>query len=509
VSTHDQSARDRIRREARVVGLRGFSTPSLEAVERRRLQLWVLAAFLLVSVTVGAVVLSLWPGEPANVLLTLPVLRISILLLAVAFCAYAIEQELHLRRLAKLLMDERVLTTALSNRLHEVSLLLDAGKAMNAVLELPIVLETILSSATELLEATSGSVMLVEGDELVASCVRGNAFAEGQRVRVGEGIAGHVARVRDSILIDGRADPDDFPGLVARELPVESAMSVPLISRGELLGVLNVNASAERLFSEFDLRALSLFAEQGAAAISNARLFENERSHVLELLQLDRLKSDFVALVSHELRTPITSIVAAASTAKRPEMKDSRDELIDVMERQAKRLASMVEDLLSASKLEHEVTLPKTEEVDLVATVRLAAADTALVGRKVDTELPEHAVVLGDHECMRRVVDNLIDNAFKYGAEPVKVVIERQPLRIVLSVVDGGPGVPENDRERIFGRFHRLERDRGESGLGLGLPIVRGLIEAAHGEVWIEDAPGGGAAFRVSLPSYEAAQVAV
>src|SRR5437867_8747870 len=172
VSTHDQSARDRIRREARVVGLRGFSTPSLEAVERRRLQLWVLAAFLLVSITVGAVVLSLWPGEPENVLLTLPVLRISILLLAVAFCAYAIEQELHLRRLAKLLMDERVLTTALSNRLHEVTLLLDAGKAMNAVLELPTVLETILSSATELLEATSGSVMLVEADELVASCVR-------------------------------------------------------------------------------------------------------------------------------------------------------------------------------------------------------------------------------------------------------------------------------------------------------------------------------------------------
>jgi two-component system sensor histidine kinase KdpD len=351
--------------------------------------------------------------------------------------------------------------------------------------------------------------MLVEGAARVAACVRGNAFAEGQRLRVGEGIAGHVARVRDAILIDGAADPDEFPGLVARELPVESAMSVPLISRGELLGVLNVNASPERLFSEFDLRALSLFAEQAAASIANARLFEAERAHVIELLQLDRLKSDFVALVSHELRTPITSIVAAASTAKRPEMAESRTELIDVMERQAKRLAGMVEDLLSASKLEHERTLPRSEEVDLVATVRLATADTSLIGREVATDLPERAVVLGDQECLRRVVDNLIDNAFKYGAAPVRVVIERQPLRVVMSVLDAGPGVPERDRERIFGRFHRLERDRGESGLGLGLPIVRGLVEAAHGEVWIEEAPGGGTAVRVSLPSYEAHQVAV
>src|SRR3954449_5220152 len=114
------AAADRIRREARVVGLRGVQIPSLEAVERRRLQLWIVTAVLLVSVAVGAALLSLWPNAPVRSLVTPSVLRIAVVMISVSFCAYAIEKEMHLRRLSGLLVDERVLTVALQNRLHEV-----------------------------------------------------------------------------------------------------------------------------------------------------------------------------------------------------------------------------------------------------------------------------------------------------------------------------------------------------------------------------------------------------
>ena len=124
-----------IRREARVVGLRGFNTPSLESVERRRLQLWILSAILLVSVSLGVVVLSVWPVTQQWSPVSPGVLRLSVVLLSIAFSVYAVEQELHLHRLAQMLIDERVLSTALTNRLHEVSLLLDAGKAINSVLD--------------------------------------------------------------------------------------------------------------------------------------------------------------------------------------------------------------------------------------------------------------------------------------------------------------------------------------------------------------------------------------
>jgi two-component system, OmpR family, sensor histidine kinase KdpD len=280
---------DRVRREARVAGLRDFHTPSLEAVERRRMQLWLLSSIVVVAVAVGVLVVSTWPESAGSNLLSAPALRLSLVALSMAFCVYAFDKEVHLQRVTRMLTDERVLTVALTNRLHEVTLLMEAGKAMNSVLELPAVLETILRSATDLLTANGGSVMLREGTEVVAVCVRGREEAVGRRLRLGEGIAGRVALSREPLLIDGHADPLEFPGLAEREPYVESAMSVPLIHRDEVLGVLNVNAAYETAFTQFDLRALSVFAEQAASAIVNARLYEAERSAVAELRELKRV----------------------------------------------------------------------------------------------------------------------------------------------------------------------------------------------------------------------------
>ena len=501
-----EGMKDRMRREARVAGLRDFRTPSLESVERRRLQLWLLTAVLLVSISIGLVVVSTWNTTATRAFASTPVMRIAVVLLSAAFCMYAFDKERHLRRLARLLVDERVLTTALSNRLREVELLLDAGKAMNGVLELSIVLETILGSAVELLDAESGSVMLLENDELVVASARGNVDAERGRVRLGEGISGHVAQTREALLIHGKADPSDFPGLVPHAQPVASAISAPLIHRGALLGVLNVNASGTKVFSEFDLRAVSLFAEQAAASIANARLYETERAHVAELTHLNRLKSEFVALVSHELRSPIASIVGAVTSSRKPEMIDHRSELEDIVERAALRLGSMVEDLLSAAELERGDSVRRLEAVDLAEVVREAAADHAVTDRVVDVSAPTAAVVICDREYVRRVIDNLVDNAFKYGRPPVRIEVALDDRHVALSVLDAGRGIDEADRDRVFDRFQRLDTINGH-GLGLGLSVVQGLVEAMGGDVRVDEAPGGGAAFRIRFPRPETSAV--
>lgn len=500
MATHSRPAADRIRKEARVVGLRGLQMPSLEAVERRRLQLWIVTAFILVSVAVGAALLSLWPNTPVHSIVTPAVLRIAVVLVSVSFCAYAIEKEMHLRQLSRMLVDERVLTSALQNRLHEVSILLDAGKAMNSVLELPAVLDSILRNAIELLDGRSGSIMLREGDELVSSCVRGNDGARGRHIHIGEGVAGQVASTREPLLIAGDADPFRFPGLEERDQVVDSAMSVPLENRGELLGVLNVNADPQRDFSEYDLRALALFAEQAAGAIANAHLYEAEREHVAELMEVDRMKSEFIALVSHELRTPITTILAASETAQRPGLENKQGELVSMIERQTRRLAGMVEQLLTAAKLESRIEGAELAPVDLATVVRVAATDAGVAGRTVNVQAPSSAVVLGDADSLRRVVDNLIDNAFKYGTPPVDVTVDIVVNEIVLSVLDHGPGIALDDRDRIFERFQRLDGAQSSPGLGLGLSIVHGLVTACEGHIDVEDAPGGGAAIRLSFP---------
>jgi two-component system, OmpR family, sensor histidine kinase KdpD len=497
--TADEAVTEDIEQEARVAGLRDFRTPSLEAVEKRRLQLWILTAALLVSISLGLVFVSTWQTSATQAFVATPVMRIAVVLLSIAFCIYAIDKERHLRKLSRLLIDERVLTTALSNRLREVELLLGAGKAMNDVLELSVVLDTMLGSAVELLDSDSGSVMLMEGAHLVVACSHGNEHADGGKVQLGEGIAGHVASTREALLVQGKADPGVFPGLVPHSVPVSSAISAPLIHREELLGVLNVNSTGDRLFSEFDLRAVSLFAEQAAAAIANARLYETERAQVEELTHLNRLKSEFVALVSHELRTPIASIIGAVSSARQPELQEHRGELEDIVERAALRLGTMVEDLLAAAELERGEAVDRLEPVDLAKVVREAAADHSVLDRELQVDASEPSIAVCDREYLRRILDNLIDNAFKYGRPPVRIEITGDSGHVGFAVLDSGRGVAAEDREKVFNRFERLDSMSGH-GLGLGLSVVQGLVDAMGGDVRIEEAPGGGAAFRVLFP---------
>ncbi len=273
-----------LREAARVSGIRGGKLPSFEQVERRRFELWLMSTLMLMGVMGAIVLFTSWDPEKMADVLRDPVTRFGMLAVPVVLSGYTIEKEMSLRRVSSLLMDERLLTTALTNRLHEISALLDAGRAVNSTLELDRVLDSILAGATDLLPASSGSVMLLEGEELVVAAAVGNEGALGKRAAVGDGIAGHVARTHEPLLIDGKVTSSLFPGLVRRSTDkVRSALCVPLLERGELLGVLNLSAPAEGDFSEYDLRAVSLFAEQAATAISKARLYARSQQQAEEL----------------------------------------------------------------------------------------------------------------------------------------------------------------------------------------------------------------------------------
>ena len=275
---------EEILRAARVSGIRGDVLPSLEQVERRRFELWLLSTVLLVGLTGALGILTMWSPDDMHDLLIKPGVRFGVVGLALVMSLYSVEKERSLRRVSRMLFDERLLTTALSSRLHEITTLLDAGRAVNSTLDLDRVLASILSGATELMPATSGSVMLLDDNLLTVAAAVGNEAAIGRSTAIGDGIAGHVARTQQPLLINGRATPALFPGLAARQSSVGSALSVPLVDRGELLGVLNLSSSSEGEFSEYDLRAVSLFAEQAAAAISKARLYARSQQQAAELV---------------------------------------------------------------------------------------------------------------------------------------------------------------------------------------------------------------------------------
>lgn len=486
--------------EARLVGLRHLETPTLEDVERRRLQLWLLSIVILLSAAAVMTLASMWPDVAAKFgvdasWLTPAKLRALMMALTVGFTIYTVEKELHLRKLTRLLIEERILSTALSNRLLEVSALLEAGKAMNAVLELDSVLDIILRSARALLDAASGSVMLLIAPErLQVVCSHGNDAALGREVDINEGIAGRVARTWEPLLVSGH--------ITGREYPVQSAMSVPLLHRGDLVGVLNLNGAPGRTFTEYDLRALSLFAEQGAAAIANARLYDIERQHVAELVEGELRKSHFLAAVSHDLRTPLTSLIGCTKMLQRKGLtEETRIELAQMVDRQSQRLNRMVDDLLTAARLEAETT-PALERVDAGALVQEIANEYRMADWDVKAAGVRSMTVMARTDGLRRIVANLIDNALTHGSPPVLLTVtpaERD--RVDITIRDHGPGIPLGDRERVWERFTRLDLNRRLPGVGLGLSIVQGLVASCGGTVAIEDPSDGGkgVVVRVSL----------
>jgi signal transduction histidine kinase len=499
-----RSLDERFAREARLVGIRDFSTPSLEAVERRRSELWTMAFLAMVGLAVGVVLMSVL-GEEAGSVVRLPGFRVGLVVLVVAVAVYVLEKERHLRRLTRLLMDERVLTAALSNRLKELAMLCEVGKAVNSVLDLEQVLGIILGSATELLESSSGSVMLFDNpEEMRVVCELGNAPARGAVVRIGEGIAGQVALLQEPMLITGTVERRPPSAANIREVPVTTAMCVPLINRGEVFGVLNVNGSPERPFTEYDLRALTLFAEHAAIAIANARLYEAELEHVAELVELDRMKSEFVATVSHELRTPLTSILGCTRTMQRRQLApEVTNEFLQMIERQGTRLLHLIEDILDVQRSTTAET-PQCGPVQLGLVVDEVVRMQAAAGRPVELQpADEDLIVLADRPSLERVFTNLIDNALTHGGGHVELTMELSshdglPAALV-SVLDRGPGVAPEDAECIFDRFKR-GAEAFSPGMGLGLYMVRSLVEAQGGRVWVSPRPGGGAAFHVLLP---------
>ncbi len=488
----------RIRHEARVAGLHDHA-PSIEMVERRRLQLWSLTIVVLVATGLAALAVSGATGNTAWITGEPMVLAGGVAVLGLGFGIYAVEKEVHLHRLSRLLVDERLLSNSMAKRLQMNTALFNAGKALNSVMDLDEVLEAILANAVELLHAVAGSVMLLEDQRVLrVVAVRGEGIDREARLRIGESIPGRVALTREPLLVP----PDVATASSCATLPgflFGGAMCVPLVNRGQLLGILTLIAAAEAEFDDEDLDILSLFAEPVAAATAKAGLYEAERANVAKLLESDRMKSQFVASVSHELRTPITSIRGAVAASRRTDDPGQREELLDVVDRQSGRLQAMVEEMLVAARMQENANRPTMAPIDLCALVRLTALDSDVAGRAVTLELPEHCTVRAEPEALRRVLTNLIENAHKYGSEPVRVAVQVADDQVVMSVIDSGPGIPYEERERIFERFYRVDPNGTKPGMGLGLSIVRGLVESCGGMVWVEDAPGGGAAFRVSL----------
>ena len=253
-------------------------------------------------------------------------------------------------------------------------------------------------------------------------------------------------------------------------------------------------------------------AEQNALLAEQAgrleALLEKEHHTVDELRQLNRMKGEFVAVVSHELRTPVTALIGYAKTLRQPEFANDvmmREEFLERMERQSDRLLRLVENLLTASRIESQqlpLALGRVLFEDLVReVVESLATDANRVHVQIPNDLP---VLTTDRQLLSRVLQNLVDNALKYSpaGSPCELEAAARDSSLVFWVQDYGIGIPDDEQPRIFDRFYQVDQSstRTFRGAGLGLSLVQDLLHHLGGTIEVRSVEGQGSRFTVMLP---------
>jgi two-component system, OmpR family, sensor histidine kinase KdpD len=258
-----------------------------------------------------------------------------------------------------------------------------------------------------------------------------------------------------------------------------------------------------------DRRVLTAVAKQAAGLVKQRELTE-EASKAEAIAQADELRRSLLSAVSHDLRTPLAAAKAAVSSLRSDDVDFSDEdtaELLATIEESIDALTTLVGNLLDSSRLAAGVVRPELRRVYLEETVQRAlvgvskgATGFRRVGLdrvKVDVD---DAVVMADSALLERVLANLIDNALRYAPDsPVRVTAGRVGNRVLIAVVDEGPGIPRGTEEQLFAPFQRLGDHDTSIGVGLGLSVAKGFVEAMRGTISATDTPGGGLTVEIEL----------
>ena len=301
----------------------------------------------------------------------------------------------------------------------------------------------------------------------------------------------------------------DHEAPVAGDAETRRRRVLPLTDAdGRVLARLSVPAGLD---AETDERLRSRVLPTLSALVAIALRRDAIQAEVVQteaLRRSDDVKTALLRAVSHDLRTPLTAIVAAGHALGSPSLTDEdRRELAEAVREEGERMAALVEKLLDLSRLQAGRAVPRNEWVSLVEVID-AARDgldpraARAVRVSYEPNLPE---IRGDAAQLERALANLLENAARFSPT-VTVTARHSGDKVVISVVDQGPGISAADRERIFEPFYRGSHD--STGSGLGLAIARGFVEAGGGTLRVDSHPGQGASFTVSLPGVRSTEPA-
>jgi signal transduction histidine kinase len=410
-------------------------------------------------------------------------------------------------------------TKELTRSLDEVRALGEVGRIVSSTLELDKVLSTILEHACVMADSGGGAIYVFDharsefvleagrnmSDELIAA-VRAHP------IRLGDPLVGQCGARREAVQIEDLSKVSPHPLFeMHMNTGVRALLAVPLLHQDKLVGALVVRRKRADAFAPETISLLQSFASQSAIAIENARLFHEIEDKSRQLEIASQHKSQFVASMSHELRTPLAAMLGYAELLKEGiygTLPDKSTPIVTRIQSNGKHLLGLINTVLDISKIEAgqfklnlaEYTLGTVIETVRVATESLAAGKKLAFKTDVARDVPQG---LGDEPRLTQVLLNLVGNAIKFtDTGEVRITAAATNGHFALAVSDTGPGIPREERDRVFEKFHQIDNSitKAKGGTGLGLAIAKQIVEMHGGRIWVESALGQGSTFRMELP---------
>lgn len=408
---------------------------------------------------------------------------------------------------------------AINERIDHLERLLEVVRGLTTAPDLESFLQTIINEATELTNSELSSILEYDEKAEELRFLAMHWFQRDLLRPVGVPLEGSAAgwvhrRGQPLIIQDVKVDQRHFKVVdrLTRHV-THSLVAVPLVVRGEVIGVLEaLNKKDNAHYTEEDLTILETLAALAAQAIQNGSLQRKVRTTSIELAELERLKTDFIAITSHELRTPLGLILGHA-TFLRELAGEQYGEQLDLIIRNATKLKTIVENLSDVDNVQQGAARVRSQQgsltkiiADVLTTFQGEAKsrNITLASQAGSSPLPLDA----DEAKLSIALSNLVKNALQFTETGghVTLSVQEEPGQYRVTVMDDGIGIPARDLPRVFERFFQVETHltRRYGGMGLGLSVAKATIELHGGRIWVESEEGKGSRFIFLVPIAQA-----
>jgi signal transduction histidine kinase len=403
----------------------------------------------------------------------------------------------------------------LENRPGQFKRLVELSVTLNSTLDLDDLLQLITATATELLDCEAASILLYDekNSRLFFAAATGSdpvKLAE-VPVPIETSLAGTIFRTNRPLIRNSvEQDPSHYP-IVSEHIKykVKSLLGVPMPIKDRTVGVLEAVNKRNGVFDDHDAALLAVTASHAAIAINNARLLRATQKALDKVRETDQLKSNFLTLASHELRTPLGLIIGYSSFLKE-DTKGETSRQADQVLTAAQQMRSILDEMNNLAMLKSDDMVLRLQNVameDILAYACEGIKEIAATRKQnLLYDFPEEAYIVDvDIDKTALAFGNLVGNAIRFSPQgsEITVGVTKDGDQVLSWVRDEGIGIPADKLQKIFEEFYQIEppNTRHYGGLGIGLTIAKGLIEAQGGRIWAEsEGAGKGSTFKVLLP---------